>query len=541
MLLGGERSEQGTVPTRTRLSPAPVMLFLSHAKADGEELAEALRDHIESTSAVQSFFDANDIAPGFDFRSELEGNIERSVLVVLQTDQYASRTWCRREVLWAKSKGCPLVVVNAVRDREDRGFPYLGNAPSLRVDGKDPGWCTQVVGLALREMLRHTWFRANLANLEQVGLVPRGMEPSPCPPEVLTLLTRRTPAPSAGLVYPDPPLGAEERILLSRAAPDMTITTPTSCAGKQPNGRDELPLEGFQVGISISNSPDLSQLGMGAPHLKDVMLELARYLLAQGVRLAYGGDLRPGGFTEQLLELVWAYDSQKREEDLILSPERKADIASRRLANYVAWPIHLDYSQTILAQHHLKGVFKFISPPESLKLSEDQRKVKTPPDTPEHRYWWFRCLTVMREQMASNIDARVVLGGKIRGYAGGIPGLLEEVLMAVRCSQPVFLIGGMGGCTRAIIDAVEGRHPKELTAEYQAESEGYGKFLDYLKQRPDAVGVDYQAMVDELQQAGVAGLNNGLSEDENRELFKTPHIPMMVSLILKGLAACQNS
>lgn len=45
-------SEQGAVTARTRLSPAPVMLFLSHAKADGEELAEALRNHIESTSVV---------------------------------------------------------------------------------------------------------------------------------------------------------------------------------------------------------------------------------------------------------------------------------------------------------------------------------------------------------------------------------------------------------------------------------------------------------------------------------------------------------
>jgi len=540
LLLAGERSGQGAVPARTRLSPAPVMLFLSHAKADGEELAEALRDHIESTSAVQSFFDANDIAPGFDFRSELEGNIERSVLVVLQTDHYASRTWCRREVLWAKSKGCPLVVVNAVRDREDRGFPYLGNAPSLRVDGTDPGWCARVVGLALREMLRHSWFRANLADLEQVGLVPRGMEPSPCPPEILTLLTRPAKTPPAGLVYPDPPLGAEERILLSRAAPDLTLTTPTSCAGNHPRGEAELSLEGLQVGLSISDSPDLAQLGMGPPHLQDAMLELARYLLARGARLAYGGDLRPAGFTGQLLELVWAYDSRKREDDLILSPERKPDLAGRHLANYVAWPIHLNYSQAILAQHHLKGVFKFIDPPEDLKLSEARQAVKTPPDTPEHRYWWFRSLTAMRGQMAADIDARVVLGGQVRGYAGGIPGLLEEVLLALRRSQPVFLLGGMGGCTRAIIDAIEGRRPGELTAEYQAVIKGYAEFLDYVKQRPDAVGVDYPAMVDELQQAGVAGLNNGLSEAENRVLFETPHIPVMVSLVLKGLAECQS-
>lgn len=540
LLLAGKRSEQGAVPAYTRLSPAPVMLFLSHAKADGEELAEALRDHIESTSAVQSFFDANDIAPGFDFRSELEGNIERSVLVVLQTDRYASRTWCRREVLWAKSKGCPLVVANAVLDGEERSFPYLGNVPSLRVDGTDLDWCARVVTLALREMLRHSWFRANLADLEQVGLVPRGMEPSPCPPEILTLLTRRSPVPAAGLVYPDPPLGAEERVLLATAAPNMIITTPTSSAGTNTSGGDELSLEGMQVGLSISNSPDLVKLGMGPPHLQDAMLELARYLLAKGASLAYGGDLRTGGFTEQLLELVWTYNSDKSEDELLLSPERKSDLASRRLSNYVAWPIHLNYYPAILAQHHLKGVFKFIDPPRDLNLSEVQRSTFASPDTPEHRYWWFRSLSAMREQMAKDIDVRVFLGGQIRGYAGGTPGLVEEVLLSLRRFQPVFLLGGMGGCTQTIIDAIEGKHPRELTAEYQAESEGYAEFLNYVKQRPGAVGIDYTTMVDELEKAGISGLNNGLSESENRQLFVTPHIPLMVSLVLKGLSACKG-
>jgi len=540
LLLTGKRSEKGAVPARTQLSPAPVMLFLSHAKVDGEELAEALRDHIESTSAVQSFFDTNDIAPGFDFRSELEGNIERSVLVVLQTDRYASRTWCRREVLWAKSKGCPLVVINAVQGQEERGFPYLGNVPSLRVDGKNPDWCAQVVGIALRQMLQHSWFRANLADLEQIKLVPSGMVISPYPPELLTLLTRPEKTSSAGLVYPDPPLGAEERILLAQAAPGMTITTPTSCVGENLKDAEEFPLQGMQIGLSISNSPDLAQFGMGPAHLQDAMLELARYLLAKGARLAYGGDLRPEGFTEQLLELVWAYDSQKRENDLILSPDRKIDQASRRLANYVAWPIHLNYSHAILAQHHLKGVFKFIDPPEDLNLSQKQQTTFAKPDTPKHRYWWFRSLTAMREQMVADIDARVVLGGQIRGYAGGIPGLVEEVLLALRQSQPVFLLGGMGGCAQVIIDAIEGLHPKELSAKYQAEIKDYAEFIEYLKQQPDAVSVDYNSMVNELEQAGVAGLNNGLSEAENRVLFETTHIPVMVSLMLKGLVTRMN-
>ena len=131
---------------------------------------------------------------------------------------------------------------------------------------------------------------------------------------------------------------------------------------------------------------------------------------------------------------------------MILFPERKVDLASRRLANYVVWLIHLNYSQAILAQHHLKGVFKFIDPPADLNLNQQQQVTFVTPNNPEYRYYWFRILTTMREQMVNDINARVVLGGQIRGYAGGLPGLVEEGLLALRRSQSVFLLGCMGGC-----------------------------------------------------------------------------------------------
>ena len=255
-----------------RLSPTPVMLFLSHAKADGEELAETLRDHIETTSAVQTFFDTNDIAPGFDFRTEIEENIERSVLVVLLTDHYASRTWCRREVLWAKRNNCPLVVVHAVRNREERSFPYLGNTPVIRIAVQDfdanpqqNNWCAQVVALALNEMLRFCWFRAHLNDLKQIGLISDYLEPCPSPPEMLTVMAKQTnhkTATDIHLIYPDPPLGMEERQLLTQAAPNVHFTTPTSCAGLSGKTENEALLEGLNIGISISNSPNLKELGM---------------------------------------------------------------------------------------------------------------------------------------------------------------------------------------------------------------------------------------------------------------------------------------
>jgi hypothetical protein len=60
----------------------------------------------------------------------------------------------------------------------------------------------------------------------------------------------------------------------------------------------------YAVGVSVSDTTDMAMLGMGPEHLEDATLEIARYLLAMGSRLVYGGDLRPGGFTDLLAELT---------------------------------------------------------------------------------------------------------------------------------------------------------------------------------------------------------------------------------------------
>src|SRR4051812_48544050 len=58
------------------------------------------------------------------------------------------------------------------------------------------------------------------------------------------------------------------------------------------------------IGISISESDNLSELGYSIVHLKDVMIEIARYILALGGKTAYGDDMRQGGFTELMFDLL---------------------------------------------------------------------------------------------------------------------------------------------------------------------------------------------------------------------------------------------
>ena len=56
-----------------------------------------------------------------------------------------------------------------------------------------------------------------------------------------------------------------------------------------------------RIGVSVSNSSNLAELGLIAEHVEDDLVEVTRYLVAAGATVVYGGDLRQGGFTGLLL------------------------------------------------------------------------------------------------------------------------------------------------------------------------------------------------------------------------------------------------
>ncbi|RBN36165.1 hypothetical protein DMN50_36905, partial [Priestia megaterium] len=69
----------------------------------------------------------------------------------------------------------------------------------------------------------------------------------------------------------------------------------------------------------------------------------------------------------------------------------------------------------------------------------------------------------MREQMNEDIDIRLIIGGKTKGYKGRYPGLVEEAYLALKSNKPIFLIGAFGGAARCIIEAIENGKTNELT------------------------------------------------------------------------------
>jgi len=328
------------------------------------------------------------------------------------------------------------------------------------------------------------------------------------------------------VIYPDPPLGEEE--LMELRMPGLNLVTPTTVDGKS--------LKGLTVGLSISTPPkeDMARLGLSEQHLKLANEDLAQHCLSRGASIAYGGDLRDKGFTLALFDLVRAQHQRGTEK-------------FARILSFLAWPIYLDREAGMLLANNkdVAAVERIPLPQDLTEAGLADRTKWVDCDAPEHCYIWARSLTAMRERMMQVIHARVLLGGTLKGYKGKWPGLIEEALLALRAGMPLFLLGGFGGATATIIEALEGRRPEELTEEFQYSNELYEATAHYynneiLKRNLDLDPIDYGALLSTFHEKGGQGLknalNNGLTDDENRRLFVTEIREEAVRLVLKGLS-----
>ena len=258
------------------------------------------------------------------------------------------------------------------------------------------------------------------------------------------------------------------------------------------------------VAISTSESPDMAVLGLSDEHLQDAMAEIALHLLSSGTSLAYGGDLRAHGFTELLFELVARYRGH---------PHHSGEIT---VTDYLAWPVHIRMTADNLAAFssaHEGSTHLVFLARDGSRLEREQR-LELPVHEPDDDEW-AEGLTTMRVVMRKETQVRIVLGGKVDGYKGRMPGIAEETLLSLQSLQPVFLLGGFGGCTRDIAETI-------------------GLVDPWAGSRPNWDGrpcfESYSASV----------LNNGLSDEDNAILAQTPHIHQAITLVSRGLRRILN-
>ncbi|MHB0763958.1 hypothetical protein ACYCFC_06200 [Stutzerimonas sp. NM35] len=257
-------------------------------------------------------------------------------------------------------------------------------------------------------------------------------------------------------------------------------------------------LDGKKIAISISESEHMQALGLSEVHLVEAMCELARHMLALGATLIYGGDLRARGFTRLLYELASRYRKD--------SPDKKNRAS---IINYLPWPSILSFSQEQLEdlRRELAGTAEICLLDINGELSQSPY---TADDQSNAHLHWAKSLTQMRVRTTAESTARIALGGKTKNFMGDMPGIAEEIMTSLTTQRPVYLLGGFGGCTREILDAMG--IPNNQVASIPTWN-GASAFSAF----------------------GIESLNNGLSTEENLALATTPYIDQAVILVIRGL------
>lgn len=492
----------------------PLNVFISHSKQDktkkGVNMAEEVRQFLYSDTKLNSFFDVHDILDGYKFGDQIERNVENSALLILFTDSYSSREWCRIEALTAKEKHVPIVAVFMLEGKVDRIFPYIGNIPSTIYEGN---W-RKVINLLLRTTLDQVFESKMLEPL----CVDNTIESLPYPPEAfnLSMLKDET----VKFLYPEPPLGNEELDVLKdickRMKRDIQFFTPMSYK------TNTLNLNQWYIGISISDGGDLKKYGVGAEMIKDLTIEISRHILKANGRMIYGGDLRKDGYTELFRDLSRQYGQREKAEDDVMY-----------FRNYLSWPLFNDVTLSQKAEY-LNSRVELVYAERGEHVVEDEQKVYIKPTTYEEKLKWASSLTKMREQMISDSIARVVVGGKVKSFTGYMAGIAEEFLLSVKRQHPVYLIGGFGGAAHELTEIIEGHsNSGHLLVEAFADSK-YKEFYERLTD--EGVIIDYKF----LDGVKIEDLNNGLSAAQNLRLFRSVDIIEVVSLILEGLSNVIN-
>lgn len=503
-----------------------IKLFLSHAKdgKNGIEIARALKKFIDNSS-MRSFFDATDIAAGYRFDEEIIKSIKESTVIAIHSDIYSSRYWCQREILCAKQNNRPIIAVDSLEIFEDRRFPFASNIPGVHVHYDtlfSEKELLKIIRIALLETLRFYYSILLLNKYKEIGWINDKAEILARPPEVSDVEKMFYEEDDCIqyknklFVYPDPPVYEDEIAFLKSL--NIQIETPLTT--------NICSLNDKKIGISIANpnEEELSVVGQTKMHLAVLSQEIARYLLSNNATLIYGGDFRKDGFTEFIYHEARVLQTRLQKKDL-------------HLQSYIAWPIYIrnmeDEKNWKAENKDISEVME-ISPPHDIIDLIPNLEYYLDPINDQNNYVWSRCLTEMREQMIKTCNVRICAGGKLSGYKGLMPGVLEEILIAAELKLPIYLLGGFGGLTSKVCEIIKtGNIPEEFTLQWQIENNaGYKKMLDFINTRNSSHTVNYPKCMDIIRNID---LRNGLSREDNVKLFNTHYIDEAVYLVLKGL------
>jgi hypothetical protein len=258
-------------------------------------------------------------------------------------------------------------------------------------------------------------------------------------------------------------------------------------------------LRGTAVGISVSDSADLMRLGLTSAHCDLAIAELARAMFIAGGTIVYGGRLVPAGFTDVLLDELLRYRDD-RDALVLCVPETE----HRRLSD----------DELRRRERELHSSVQLVCLDMAGQPIDIAQRPASTGDIDS-----AVALTAMRRYITERSDARVLVGGRLQGYQGAAPGVIEEAVMSIRASQPLYAAGGFGGAACAV--AVELGHGDRawLPPGFPEGVDGHDELLTELREM--------------AREATLAA--DGLSSTERQQLAASHRPGDIASLVVTGL------
>jgi SLOG cluster2/TIR domain len=590
LLLAPLPEEIGSVPGLSG-SASKIAIFLSHAKADGMTPARRIRDFIYANTQLAAFYDENDIPFGAAFSRVLDGSIQSNstaALIAVQSEKYATRPWCRRELSIFRRprqeksprgaaeqwKLHPIVVVNALESgAQTTSIPEIGNATVIRWSSEEPPeeqpqrslipervqQEEQIVTTVLRDTLLAS-FHSALGRCLRAGPEQIVINWLPDSTTLLHIPRVRDRHDEVEVLYPGRGLAGLELDILDELFPkvsfysfDQASETTAKDGNKYRSGNNGTSL----IGLSISfESQSLLARGFGLEHLRELLVRLARPILRTGADLAYGGNWkeRDDNFTYDLVRLI----SAEREGNSLGGPDTSLRIG--RLRNHVAWPHYLEVTPRIEAQwiqccriiritQELAGIDRASVAPDTESADTERFLLHSAIASSQQRRLVAEGMQVPisgtnRTEPVPGLSALIILGGKTSGFKGFMPGIFEEALFSLKNGRPLYILGGFGGAAGVLARALLGQKPKELELNWLEQATPNLKTLRRLgnaQRLPAGVHGTVESLkqlrqhLKRAQPALAPRLKTGLSEAQTRELLMTHDMARAVHLVLKGL------
>ena len=282
---------------------------------------------------------------------------------------------------------------------------------------------------------------------------------------------------------------------------------------------------GLLVALSAGGlNSELAAHGIGLEHVEELMVRMGMRLLADGHRLSFGGTLGDPtkDLTKYLIETAerWLDDEAAKKVD-VTKPE------TWPLVNYSAWPHYKKITEEQRAR--LVGICQFINiDPPGVPL-DVLTTVVDPALEKKHN---ASALTAMRERSAQDADLRIVWGGRIKGAAGWLAGILEEVACTLKLKKPLLVLGGFGGCARLLADYLhdpDAEWPKQFSLAASADTTRDALLTDSERKELDDRMVEVQQLAMEFRKVlhstestnGVptSGIRKALLDENSRSVI----------------------